>query len=51
MVGIQNSTIKKQVNFVINKTIDLPTGFILGTSFITGSVIGSLLNIKLGKKN
>jgi len=43
IVGIQNSSNKKSVNLLINKTIELPTGFIAGTSFIAGSLLGGLL--------
>ena len=43
MVGIQNSSTRNKVNFLINETVELPLSFILGTSFITGSILGSLL--------
>ena len=47
-IGIQNSTIKSKVNLLISETINLPVGFIIGISFINGSIIGSipLLNFK-----
>ena len=45
MIGIQNSDTKQKVNFLINETIELPLSFIVGLSFISGSFIGSLLNI------
>ena len=44
MIGIQNSSTKRKVNFLINETVRLPIGFIVGVSFISGSLIGSLLN-------
>ena len=49
MVGIQNSTDKKKVNLIYNETINLPVSFIIGASFITGSLIGSFfkLNIRI----
>ena len=49
MVGIQNSTDKKKVNLIYNETINLPVSFIVGASFITGSLIGSFfkLNIRI----
>ena len=50
MVGIQNSTNKTKVNFLINETVKLPTSFIIGSSFISGSLIGGLLTINLNKK-
>jgi len=43
IVGIQNSSNKKSVNLLINKTIELPTGFIAGASFLAGSLLGGLL--------
>ena len=43
MVGIQNSSTRNKVNFLINETVELPLSFIIGTSFITGSILGSLL--------
>ena len=45
IVGIQNNSEKSKINFFQNETIMLPVGFILGTSFISGSIIGSLLKI------
>ena len=49
MIGIQNSSNKEKVNLVINETINLPVSFIIGISFISGSLTGSLLQIKLGQ--
>ena len=51
IVGIQNSSIKSKVNFLINETVKLPISFIVGTSFISGSLTGSFLNINLKKKS
>ena len=50
MLGIQNSSNKSKVNFLINETIKLPISFIIGTNFICGSLIGSFLKINLNKK-
>ena len=44
VVGIQNSLVKKKVNFVFNETIELPISFIIGSSFISGSIMGSIIN-------
>ena len=41
MIGIQNSNNKSKVYVLINETVKLPISFIIGTSFISGSVIGS----------
>ena len=50
MIGIQNSSKKSKVNFLINETVKLPTSFIIGSSFISGSLIGGLLTFNLKKK-
>ena len=50
MVGIQNSSYKSKVNFLINETVKLPISFVIGSSFICGSIIGSFLNINFTKK-
>ena len=50
MVGIQNSSNKSKINFLINETVKLPISFVIGSSFIGGSIIGSFLNINLTKK-
>ena len=44
-IGIQNNSKKDSVDFLINKSISLPIGFIVGTSFISGSITGSLLSL------
>ena len=45
IVGIQNSSNKSKVDFLIYETIKLPISFIIGSSFISGSIVGSLFNI------
>ena len=45
IIGIQNSIKKQKVNFLINQTIELPVGFIVGVSFISGSLVGGLISI------
>ena len=44
MIGIQNSENSKKVNLVLTETIRLPISFIIGLSFISGSLTGSLLS-------
>ena len=51
MIGIQNSTKKSKVNFLINETVKLPISFIIGTSFIGGSLIGTFVSINLRDNN
>ena len=51
IVGIQNSSYKKKVNLFIGETINLPISFIIGISFITGSVTGSLITNNIRRNN
>ena len=51
LIGIQNSSNKIKVNFLINETVKLPISFIIGTSFIAGSLIGSFLTMNLRNNN
>ena len=43
IVGIQNSSNKSKVDLLIDETIELPISFIVGSSFILGSIFGSFL--------
>ena len=51
MIGIQNSSIRKNVNLLITETITLPISFIIGVSFISGSLTGNLLKMDFNNKN
>ena len=51
MIGIQNSASKKKANLLIAETIPLPISFIVGVSFISGSLTGNLLKIDFNDKN
>ena len=51
MIGIQNSSNKSSVNLLFEETIKLPVGFIVGSSFIAGSIFGGFLTINFDKKN
>ena len=51
IIGIQNSSNKSKVNLLIDESIKLPISFIIGTSFISGSIIGSLIPLNLYRKN
>ena len=42
-IGIQNSSNKNKVDILIDETIELPISFIVGSSFILGSILGSFL--------
>ena len=50
IIGIQNSSNKTRVNLLINESVKLPISFIVGTSFMTGSILGAFLNFKLRNK-
>ena len=47
VVGIQNSSDRSKVKFIIGETVSLPISFIIGISFISGSVSSNLLTINL----
>ena len=51
MTAIQNSSNKTKVNFLVSETINLPISFIVGISFISGSITGSFLKVKSSNKN
>lgn len=50
LIGIQNNSNKARVNLIIDETIDLPVSFIIGASFISGSILGSLLPLSFSKQ-
>ena len=43
IIGIQNSYNKSKVNLLVEESVNLPVGFIIGSSFISGSLLGSFL--------
>ena len=51
MIGLQNNSRQSKVNFIINETVNLPIGFIFGASFISGSLTGSLVSLKILNNN
>ena len=42
-IGIQNGSNKSKVDLLIDETIELPISFIVGSSFILGSIFGNFL--------
>ena len=50
MIGIQNSSNKIKVNLISAETIKLPVSFIIGLSFIGGSITGNFINLSSLKK-
>ena len=49
-IGIQNSSNKKKVDLFIDETIELPISFIVGSSFILGSIFGSFLVLDMNNE-
>ena len=50
MISIQNSSLKNKVKFFNYQTVRLPLSFILGSSFIFGSVMKKVLRHGYRKK-
>ena len=50
-IGIQNSSSKSKVDLLINETIELPISFIVGSSLIIGSILGSLIDFDINKNS
>ena len=46
-IGIQNSSNKSEVDLLIEETIELPISFIMGSSFILGSILGSIISFNI----
>ena len=49
-MGIQNSSNKSKVDLLIDDTIELPVSFIVGSSFILGSILGSFLVLDINNE-
>ena len=50
LIGIQNSSNKSKVDLLMEETIELPISFIVGSSFILGSIIGSFLVLDINNE-
>ena len=50
IIGIQNSSNKSKVKFMLGETVSLPISFVIGISFISGSISGSILTMNFGNK-
>ena len=48
IISIQNSKDKSKVDLLLNKTIELPISFIVGSSFISGSILGGVITLNIG---
>ena len=49
-IGIQNSSSKSKVDLLINETIELPISFIVGSSLIIGSILGSFIEFNMNNE-
>ena len=49
-IGIQNSSNKSKVNFLTNETIELPISFLVGSSFILGSILGNFIVLNINNE-
>ena len=49
-VAIQNSSNKRKVDLIIDETIELPISFIVGSSFIIGSILGSFYGFNINNE-
>ena len=49
-IGIQNSSNKSKVDLLIDETIELPISFIVGSSFLLGSILGNLLVLDINNE-
>ena len=47
---IQNTSKNKNIDFILFKTIPLPVSFIIGSSFIVGSINGGIIANHLKQK-
>ena len=50
-LGSQNLGKKYSLNFLINKTVSLPIGFLVGTSFTFGLISGGITSVLMINNN
>ena len=50
VIGIQNSSNRSKVYLLSNETIELPISFLVGSSFILGSILGSFFILNIDNK-
>ena len=50
-LGSQNLGKRYNIDFLVNKTVALPIGFIVGTSFTLGLISGSLTSLLMTNDN
>ena len=50
-LGSQNLNKKHNLNFLINETVPLPIGFLVGTSFTLGVISGGITSVLMLNKD
>ena len=50
-LGSQNLNRRYSLNFLINKTVNLPIGFLIGSSFTFGLMSGGITSVLMIKNN
>ena len=50
LIGIQNSSNRSKIDLLIDETIELPISFIVGSNFILGSILGSVLLLDMNNE-
>ena len=50
IIGIQNSSNESKVKLITGETVNLPISFILGMSFISGSISSNILVMSFSNK-
>ena len=50
IIGIQNSSKKSKINLILTESISLPISFIIGSSFVSGSLAGSFVSLISSKE-
>ena len=50
-LGSQNLGKKHSIDFLVNRTVDLPIGFLIGTSFTLGLISGGLTSVLMTNNN
>tara|TARA_B100000214_G_scaffold374824_1_gene358791 strand:- start:1135 stop:1359 length:225 start_codon:yes stop_codon:yes gene_type:complete len=48
-LGSQNLGKRYSLNFIVNKTVNLPVGFLIGTSFTLGLISGGVTSVLMLK--
>jgi uncharacterized integral membrane protein len=50
IIGIQNSSKRTKVDLIFGETVRIPISFVIGVSFISGSLMGTFITLNSKKK-